>query len=148
MDLRPWVGTGDFSTVGWRNVDGLHARPRAARAGPVSHHRVDLAQVTGNGGVVWSVSPEGFHTNLVVLEPAGTIPAHRNDSLDVLIVALTGAGVATIDGDAVDLAPLSAVLVPRGAVRAITAGAAGLRYLTIHAQRGPMTIGRKDPGDV
>jgi quercetin dioxygenase-like cupin family protein len=104
----------------------------------------DLAQVTGTGGVVWSVSPEGFHTNLVVLEPGGSIPAHRNDGLDVLIVVLDGAGVATVDGDAVELAPLSALLVPRGAVRGVKAGAAGLRYLTVHAQRGPLTIGAKD----
>jgi quercetin dioxygenase-like cupin family protein len=111
----------------------------------VSVQCIDLAQVAGAGGVVWSVSPEGFHTNLVVLEAGGSIPAHRNDGLDVLIVVLAGSGVATVDDDAVALAAISALLVPRGAVRSVTAGRLGLRYLTVHAPRGPLTIG--DAGD-
>lgn len=91
----------------------------------------------GVGGVVWSVSPDGFHTNLVVLEPGRSIAAHRNDTPDVLLVVLAGGGTAEVDDETVALA--TAVHVPRGSVRAITAGSAGVRYLTVHAQRGSLT---------
>ncbi len=102
---------------------------------------IDLLCIDGAGGVVWSVSPEGFHVNLVVLDAGGSIAAHRNDSLDVLIVVLAGSGVTRVDDDAGELAPGAAVLLPRGAVRSVTAGGSGLRYLSIHAQRGALTIG-------
>ena len=109
---------------------------------------VDLTQVDGASGVVWSVSPAGFHTNLVVLDAGGAIASHRNDAVDVLVVVLAGAGAATVDGDRVELGPSTALLVPRHSVRAIAAGASGLRYLTVHADREPLTIGRRGPSDV
>ena len=113
-----------------------------------SVQRTDLSQVRGAGGVVWSVSPDGLHTNLVVLDAGGSIPAHRNDHLDVLIVTLAGSGVARIDDEQIDLHPSTAVLVPKGAVRSVTAGDQELRYLTVHAQRGPMTIGSRPDSHV
>lgn len=102
---------------------------------------VDLALVEGAGGVVWSVSPTGLHTNLVVLEPGGSIVGHRNDAVDVLVIALAGGGTLTVDEVPVALAPSIAALVPLGVRRAVTAGPDGLRYLTIHAARGPLSIG-------
>jgi quercetin dioxygenase-like cupin family protein len=102
---------------------------------------VDLAALGGAGGVVWSVTTDGFHTNLVVLGPGGSIASHRNDALDVLVVVLAGSGTVTVDGSGVNVAATTAVLVPRGAERAVAAGGDGLRYLTIHGPRGPMTIG-------
>lgn len=62
---------------------------------------------------------------MVVLEPHGSIPAHCNDGLDVLLVGLAGAGVAAVDDEAVELASGAALLVPRGTVRSITAGRGG-----------------------
>jgi quercetin dioxygenase-like cupin family protein len=104
---------------------------------------VDLARIGGAGGVVWSVSPGGFHTNLVVLAAGGAIPAHRNDALDVLVVVLDGTGTATVDDATVDLHPATAVLVRRGSTRAIAAGNGGLRYLAVHAERPPLGIGER-----
>lgn len=102
---------------------------------------VDLATVEGAGGVVWSASPDGVHTNLVVLEPGGAIATHTNDGLDVLVIVLAGEGTATVDGETIGLAATSALLVPRGASRSIAAADRGVRYLAIHAARPPMTIG-------
>lgn len=115
-----------------------HARSGDDEADPAAV--VDLAAVAGSGGVVWSVSPQGFHANLVVLGPHEAILSHRNDSVDVLIVVVAGDGSAFVDGRSVALVPSSALLVRRGAERSIRAGVAGLRYLTIHEQRGPLTI--------
>ena len=108
----------------------------------IEHAAVDLSLMEGTGGVVWSVSPPGFHTNLVVLEPGGMIQAHRNDALDVLVVVLAGSGTAMVDEEIVELRPSIALLVPRGATRSVQAeaDADGLRYLTVHAQRAPLTI--------
>jgi quercetin dioxygenase-like cupin family protein len=109
---------------------------------------VDLGRVAGTGGVVWSVSPGGFHTNLVVLDAGGAIEPHRNDAVDVLVVVVAGSGTATVDGEAVDLAPNTALLLARGVRRGIAAGPGGLRYLTVHAERAPLGIGRRGDGDV
>jgi quercetin dioxygenase-like cupin family protein len=109
---------------------------------------VDLGTVEGGGGVVWSVSPGGFHTNLVVLSAGDSIAAHTNDALDVLVVVLAGSATVHIDGAPAELGPAGAVLVPLGSVREITAGPDGVRYLTVHAQALPLTIDRKRSGDV
>lgn len=124
-------------------MDERHAPSQDRSTEPAGVQPVDLARIAGAGGVVWSVSPEGFHANLVVLEPVGSIAAHRNDALDVLLVVVGGAGRATVDDAVVELTPACALLVPRGSVRSITASAIGLRYLTVHGQRGPLTIGGK-----
>lgn len=97
---------------------------------------------------MWSVSPDGFHANLVVLEAHGGIGAHRNDAVDVLVVALGGDGTLTVDGGGVALELGTAVLVPVGAERSIEAGGSGLRYLSVHAQRAPLTVGARRPADV
>jgi len=109
---------------------------------------IHLDAVEGDGGVVWSVSPEGFHTNLVVLTAGQSILPHRNDALDVLVVALAGTATVTIDGSDLELAPATAVLVPRGTSRSVMAGAGGVRYLTIHAQRPPLAVGPRRSADV
>lgn len=104
---------------------------------------VDLLSPADGNGVVWSTSPEGFHANLVSLEPGGAIEAHRNDELDVLVIVVAGQGRVDVDGAPTDVRGGTAVVVPKGTVRRIEAasGGAGLRYLTVHARRGPMSIG-------
>ena len=69
---------------------------------------VDLTGVGGTGGVMWSVSLDGLHANLVVLGPGEAIAPHRNDAVDVLVVVLSGAGKATIDAHVVELTPTAA----------------------------------------
>jgi mannose-6-phosphate isomerase-like protein (cupin superfamily) len=105
--------------------------------------KVHLPGVPGTGGVVWSAPAEGFHTNLVVLSPDGGIDPHRNDAVDVLLVVLDGGGAVLVDRTPVDVGPGDAVVVPRGAERAVRAGEAGVRYLSIHGQREPLGIGRR-----
>lgn len=107
---------------------------------------VDLAAVPGSGGVVWSISPQGFHTNLVVLDPHKAIDLHRNDSVDVLVVVLAGDGTATVGGRKIALVSMSALLIERGTARSISAGPSGLRYLTVHDERGPLTITPRQHG--
>jgi quercetin dioxygenase-like cupin family protein len=108
----------------------------------------NLLEVEGSGGVVWSTSPGGFHANLVALDAGGSIAAHRNDEVDVLVVVLGGDATATIDGATVPITSGSTVVVPRGATRGIAAGANGVRYLTVHAEREPLGVRRRGAPDV
>jgi quercetin dioxygenase-like cupin family protein len=77
---------------------------------------------------------------LLAWPPGHRIAEHVNDALDVLVVVLGGHGCALVDGEARDMVPGSAVLLPRGARREIDAGDEGLRYLTVHRRRGPLQI--------
>jgi quercetin dioxygenase-like cupin family protein len=53
---------------------------------------------------------------------------------------LGGHGRAIIDDRPHALAAGSAILIPLGTRRRITAGAMGLRYLSVHRRRGPLQI--------
>ena len=101
----------------------------------------DLARIPGTGGVVWSAGPAGCHVNLVVLEPGRSIAAHRNDVVDVQVVVVAGPGTAHVADEVVPLAAMTTLTIPRGATRRLDAGDGGMRYLTIHAERSPLTIG-------
>lgn len=106
-----------------------------------SETAVDLRAVPASGdGVAWSAAPTGVNVNLVVLHPGGSIGEHRNDEVDVVVVAVAGAGAVTIDGEHVPVADGTAVVVPRATTRSIAAGDGGLRYLTVHRARGPLGI--------
>ena len=117
-------------------MDGSTVDPRASSVA------VDLMAVEGSGGVVWSLSPDGVHINLVVLSAGDHIGAHRNDEVDVVVVAVAGSGTVTVDGAGTALAAGQATLLPSGTTRSISAGPTGIRYLTVHASRRPLTIGR------
>lgn len=106
----------------------------------------DLGDVPleGPDGVVWSIAA-GYelNANLVRLSPGGGVGAHVNDEVDVLVVVLAGTGTLRVDGTAASLDADRVAVVPRGARREIAAGAAGLLYLTVHRQRGPLRISRR-----
>jgi hypothetical protein len=57
-------------------------------------------------------------------------------------VVVEGDGVALVDGCELPLAAGQALLVDRGASRSISAGASGIRYLSVHTRRGPLQIDR------
>jgi quercetin dioxygenase-like cupin family protein len=95
----------------------------------------------GPDGVVWALGGERqLDVNLVVLGPSGGIGEHGNPAVDVAMVVLDGSAQVTIDGVARPLAPHDFVFVPRGARRGVTAGAGGVRYLTVHVARPGPTI--------
>jgi quercetin dioxygenase-like cupin family protein len=101
------------------------------------------AEADGSG-VLWALGGERqLEVNVVALEPGGAIDAHRNNEVDVLIVVLGGAGTLRVDDDDRALEVHTLAVVPRDTTRAITAGAVGMRYLSIHTLRPPPSIGRR-----
>jgi len=116
---------------------------------PEDHHCVRgigldrVAPPAGPGGVVWALSGERqLEVNLVALGPDDAIAEHVNATVDVVVVVLDGTVTVAIDGVRRGLTYHDLLLVPRGAVRRLTAGATGARYLSIHvAQPGPTIRG-------
>lgn len=100
---------------------------------------VDLMGATGTGPL-WGMASSDLNATLLAWPARHAVAEHVNGELDVLVVTLTGHGHVVIDGTAHDLAPGSAILIPRGTRRAITAGDDGVRYLSVHRRRGPLQI--------
>lgn len=100
---------------------------------------VDLLGAAGTGPL-WGMASTDLNATLLAWPPGHALAEHVNGELDVLIVTLGGHGQVVIDGAAHDLAAGSAILIPRGSRRAITAGDGGVRYLSIHRRRGPLQI--------
>lgn len=121
-----------------RRVDGQLPRQvgdtRALGAAPVS---------PDSGGAVWKLEPaqRQLDANVIQLAPDGRIEAHTGPDLDVLVHVQAGSGrLGTAAGD-IELVEGALVWLPRRSYRAITAGADGLRYLSVHPRRPALTVG-------
>lgn len=98
-------------------------------------------------GVAWKLAESGrqLDANVVRLDPGARIATHAEPDLDVLLLVVSGAGeLHAGDADASQpLAEGALVWLPHGSTRALTAGDAGLGYLTVHRRRPGMRIGRR-----
>lgn len=84
---------------------------------------------------VWSHTSEDLNVNLLVFDGPGGVAAHVNDEVDVLLVGIAGAGTIVIDGAAQTLSAGTAIVVPKGASRAVEAPEGRFAYLTCHRRR-------------
>jgi len=100
---------------------------------------VDLLGRSGKGPL-WGMASTDLNATLLAWPPAHEVPEHVNGELDVLLIVLGGQGSAVIEGETHSLKSGSAILIPCGTCRRIKAGAAGLRYLSVHRRRGPLQI--------
>ena len=95
-----------------------------------------------NAGPVWGAASEDLNATILVW-PAGEGPAeHVNDARDVLYAVLEGSARLEVDGEERDLQAGEALIVEKGAARALRAGEDGVRYLTAHLRRGGLEIKR------
>jgi quercetin dioxygenase-like cupin family protein len=96
------------------------------------------------GGVLWKLADSGrqLDANVVRLAPGDRITAHTETQLDVMLLVVSGDGVLGT-GTADESQPLTEgtlAWLPHGAQRSITAGEAGLTYVTVHQRRPGMRI--------
>ncbi|MFF8713919.1 hypothetical protein ACF07T_21145 [Streptomyces sp. NPDC015184] len=93
-------------------------------------------------GALWQLAEQGreLDANLVRLPPGAEVGEHQEDVLDVLLVVVEGSGRITAPDGVLDLAPTTAVWLPRTSRRALAAGSDGLAYLTVHRRRPGLTI--------
>lgn len=68
------------------------------------------------------------------------VDEHVNDSREVLLVGIAGAGTVVVEDIEHDLRAGVVLVVPRGARRTIRAGAEGMTYLTAHQARGLLQL--------
>lgn len=94
----------------------------------------------GDHGPGWAAESEDLNATLVAWEPGSGPPEHVNAERDVLVVVLDGSAAVTVDGVERGLGPGEAMIVDKGRARRITAGPAGVRYLSIHCRRPPLQI--------
>jgi uncharacterized cupin superfamily protein len=100
---------------------------------------VDL--MAGDGrGPVWGMASADLNATLLVWPGHHEVPEHTNSERDVLLVIIEGDGSAVVDGHAHALSAGHVLLVEQGASRRISAGARGIRYLSVHRRRGPLQI--------
>jgi uncharacterized cupin superfamily protein len=100
---------------------------------------VDLLSRSGVGPL-WGLASTDLNATLLAWPPGEGVAEHVNDDLDVLVIVLDGQGSAIVDGVSHHLAAGSAILIPCRTRRAIAAGDAGLRYVSVHRRRGPLQI--------
>jgi quercetin dioxygenase-like cupin family protein len=100
---------------------------------------VDLLGPQGTGPL-WGLAAEDLNATLLAWPAGHEVAEHSNDELDVLLVVLAGGGAAVVDGREQALRAGTALLVAKGSVRLIRAGADGVRYLSVHRRRGPLQI--------
>lgn len=128
-------------------------RPGEAPAGTTRGPRI-LADTSALGasaaapderGAVWRLAEPTRHldANVVAVPPGASIDPHMGPDEDVLWHVVAGDGtLATDDGD-VSLTPGAVVWLPRRSRRSVTAGAGGLRYLSVHRRKSGLQIGTR-----
>lgn len=102
---------------------------------------LDLAALAGASalaGVIWAGGGADLNVNLVRFAAGEGVGEHVNSEVDVLLVGIAGAGVVAVDGRRCPLGAGQALIIPKGARRAIAAGGGPFAYLTCHRRRGPL----------
>jgi quercetin dioxygenase-like cupin family protein len=115
--------------------------------GMASVDLVALAGASAGAGVIWSGGETDINANLVRFEAGDGVAAHINGEVELLLVGVAGSGVVEVDGRVYRIAPGQALIIPRGARRAITATPGDFAYLTCHRRRaGLWPTGLPRPG--
>jgi uncharacterized protein (DUF2249 family)/quercetin dioxygenase-like cupin family protein len=114
---------------------------------PLPRVLVDTTTITADTatdvtGAVWKLQARerDLDANVIALPPGQEIDAHTGPDLDVLIHVLAGSGRLTTELGTIDLTPGVLLWMPRRSRRRFTAGAEGLRYLTVHQRRQALLI--------
>src|SRR3954465_6123474 len=93
-------------------------------------------------GPLRGLESEELNATLLEWGPGEGPPAETvNEERDVLVFVHEGSLVVTLNGVDRELAAGDVVIVEKGTRRRLTAGAEGVRYLTVHRRRGGLQIG-------
>lgn len=127
----------------------LEERAAASLAALEPHAAADASEIElvraadlDGSGPLWGTATEDLNATLLAWGPGQATPDHVNAERDVLLAVLDGEGVLDVDGREHVLAAGTVVVIPKGCRRRVSAGAAGLRYVTAHLRRPPPQISR------
>jgi quercetin dioxygenase-like cupin family protein len=106
---------------------------------PEAGHPIDLRAGEGRA-VLWGLATDDLNVNLVAWPAGDGVGEHTNTEVDVLIVVIDGVLLVNLDGDVHEVGRGSALVIPRGSTRALTAADDGVRYLSAHRRRAPLGL--------
>lgn len=116
---------------------------------PLVVRAVDVgAVIRSHAGAAWAHEGTDLDVTMLSWGPGRVVADHVNDMREVLLVCLSGSGVARVDGIEYELAAGSLLVIPRGARRSILAGPGGLAYVSAHVARGPLQLTPRRAPDV
>ncbi|MEU5028073.1 cupin domain-containing protein [Streptomyces milbemycinicus] len=102
-----------------------------------------MREVTADrGGALWRLAAEGrqLDSNVIRLPAEARVDFHVEPDLDVLLYVADGSGWLDVADTRQELEPGCVAWLPHGARRALSAGADGLVYLTVHRRRPGLAI--------
>lgn len=85
---------------------------------------------------VWSGQSADLNLNLVVLQSGTTVEEHRNEAVDLLLIAFAGKGRITVDDGSILIRAGQGLIIPKGAKRSIVCDSDRFAYLLCHRRRG------------
>lgn len=113
-----------------------------------------LARASAAQGAIWAYGGAELNVNLVRFAAGDGVAEHVNTEGDVLLVGIAGDGVVEVDGRRHPLRAGQALVIPKGARRAIGSGGGEFAYLTCHRRRAGLWPGgvprpgvRRPPAD-
>jgi mannose-6-phosphate isomerase-like protein (cupin superfamily) len=95
---------------------------------------------SGPGGPEWGTTTADLNATLLAWLPGARTGEHVNADLDVILVVLDGTVTIELDGEARLARSGEVVVVEKGRRRRMTAGPAGVRYVTVHRRREGLDI--------
>ncbi len=106
---------------------------------------LDSSASLGGSGAILSRESDDLDVNLVRFSDGSGVAAHRNREVDVLIVAIAGEGIVSVEDEEFALGSGMALLIPKRTVRAIRSCEAGdFVYLSIHRRRARLMPTRRN----
>ena len=113
------------------DLEASHVNPNS----PV----VDLLAPDGKGPL-WGTETDDLNATLLAWPANRGTGEHVNSERDVIVVFLTGSATVAIDGELHEVRDGQTLIFKKGQSRSITAGATGIRYLSVHLRRAPLMI--------
>ena len=101
----------------------------APRGGALRIDLNKLCRAAEGSGPQWGHETDDLDLTLLSWGVGGNVAPHVNDEVDVLMIALDGAGEVTVSNETHPLRPGQALLIPKGAERSIRCTGDRFRYL-------------------
>ena len=97
--------------------------------------QINVTKISGSNGAIWGTESDDLNATLVRWDAGKGVDAHVNSAVDVVMTVDSGDGSITVDDELFQISSGSELVIPKGALREITAGNDGITYLNVHQRR-------------
>ena len=101
---------------------------------------LELCESAVKNGPQWGTATDDLNLTVLSWKEGQGVVEHVNNELDVLWIALEGTAEITVDGNVHQLQQGGAIVVPRGASRALKSTSEEFNYISIHKRRAGLQI--------